>query len=141
MGFLFNRNPIEVYEHNILYFVIDFLGLANLFATPSMNSTWWFMSLIIIIYILFPLFIKLFNYSSELFLLVSLALLLFYFIPDIVNLRIYLFSFVLGMYFSKNNIFQRIQLKFDTKLKVFAVSFLVLIITLWLKATIFIKSV
>ena len=141
MGFFFNRNPIEIYEGNILYFLLDFLGLSNLFKTPTMNETWWFMSLIILLYIFYPLLHKVLKYSPELLLLSSFFILIFYYLPNPSNIKIYLFPFVLGMYVSKYNVFSKIQVKLDNILKVLLVSFLAFTITLWIKATIFLKSV
>lgn len=59
LGFYFGRNPIEIYESNIFYGLIDFMGLASVFHTPTMNATWWFMGLIIILYLVYPLLHKL----------------------------------------------------------------------------------
>lgn len=35
-------------------FLMDFFGLANLFATPQINATWWYMSLAILIILIVP---------------------------------------------------------------------------------------
>ena len=43
----------------IFYFVIDFLGLSYLFSTPTLNPTWWYMSLAIFIIFVMPLIIRL----------------------------------------------------------------------------------
>lgn len=55
-----NRRQIEVYKSNnifnsISYFIADGLGVANLFGTPTLNGTWWYMSLAIIIVVITPL--------------------------------------------------------------------------------------
>lgn len=39
----------------ILYILIDFLGLARLFDTPTFNATWWYMSLAVILVFLIPI--------------------------------------------------------------------------------------
>ena len=39
----------------IVYTVIDFLGLAKLFSTPSLNGTWWYMSAAAVFILLIPL--------------------------------------------------------------------------------------
>lgn len=46
---------------SILYFIIDMFGLAHLFKTPSFLGTWWYMSLVIILILLFPLLMKLYQ--------------------------------------------------------------------------------
>ena len=55
-----NKGQIEIYKSNnifnsISYFIADGLGLANLFGTPTLNGTWWYMSLAIIIVVITPL--------------------------------------------------------------------------------------
>ena len=40
--------------NGILYFLIDFLGLADMFQTPTLNDTWWYMSLAILLIFLLP---------------------------------------------------------------------------------------
>lgn len=140
MGFFINRNPIEIYRGNVLYFILDFFGLSNIFKTPTMNPTWWFMSLIIILYILFPLLYKLLKYSPEMLLLGSFFVLVFYFLPELFGLRIYLFPFIFGMYFSVNDMFSKIESRLNKPLKILLVPLLSFIITLWLKATVFIKG-
>ena len=112
MGFFLNHNPVEVYSHSVLYFVIDFFGLSYLLNTPTLNETWWFMSIIIVYYILFLLIVKMFNYSSEVLLAFSFLLI---FIPyiNLMQLNVWLFSFVLGMYIAKYNLFERINIKLN----------------------------
>ncbi len=137
MGFFFGRNPIEIYQGNIGYFLLDFMGISNIFATPSMNATWWFMSLIIILYIIYPVLHRLLFYSAELLLLASYFILVFYYLPELSGLRIYLFPFVLGMYFSKCNGFDFIDKKFNTTPKILTLSCLALMTVVWIKLTMF----
>jgi len=40
--------------NGVLYFLIDFLGLADMFETPTLNDTWWYMSLAILLIFLLP---------------------------------------------------------------------------------------
>ena len=56
LGLFFGVAFWTVYQKSVLYGVFDFLGISYLFSTPTMNPTWWFISLIIIVYLLFPLF-------------------------------------------------------------------------------------
>ena len=76
MGIFFGRPFWEIYEHNVLYGIIDVLGLANLFGTPTMNATWWFMSVIILFYILFLVLMKISEWSSEVLICLSIGLML-----------------------------------------------------------------
>ncbi len=55
-GTISGKRPLTIYGTNIgKNMLIDFLGLANLFETPTYNATWWFMSLIIVLYIIFQI--------------------------------------------------------------------------------------
>lgn len=40
--------------NGFLYFLIDFMGLADMFGTPTLNDTWWYMSLAILLIFLLP---------------------------------------------------------------------------------------
>lgn len=140
LGFCFGRNPIEIYESNIFYGLIDFMGLASVFHTPTMNATWWFMGLIIILYLVYPLLHKLLIKYPEALLLTSFFILLLYFIPQLVNLRIYLFSFVLAMYISYYNAFSKLSLKLNKPIECYYVIFLFFAIFLLMKRMIFING-
>ena len=43
----------------VIYFFIDFLGLSYLFSTPTLNPTWWYMTLAILIIVLMPFIMNL----------------------------------------------------------------------------------
>ena len=63
--FAFGRTFPSVYGDNWLFLSIaDFFGVYNLVASNSngYNATWWFYSLIILLYLLFPIFWKLRRY-------------------------------------------------------------------------------
>lgn len=57
------------------YMLIDFLGLADLFGTPSFNGTWWYMSLAILLIFLIPVLNKLYDKMNAVWLLVMAILL------------------------------------------------------------------
>ena len=53
--------PVKTYCTNgnirgLLYGALDFLGVASLFKTPTMNSTWWYMGAAVLFIVLVPLF-------------------------------------------------------------------------------------
>ena len=119
----------EIYKGRILYGLIDFLGLANLFKTPSMNGTWWFMSVIILFYLLFPVMMFIMKHSPGA--LVSIAVFLT-FSPVIYTLLMrmtwfsrliwlsgahtffsryymWLIPFTLGMFFARYRLFDIIR--------------------------------
>lgn len=102
IGLFFGRSFIEVYHGNPIYFIIDFLGLSYLpfKGEVTMNATWWFMSIIIVFYIIFPVLYRIQEYSNELLLCIGIAILLLP-LPNFRELNTYFFPFVLGMYISK----------------------------------------
>lgn len=61
---VYSRLPLEVYGKNVkgvVYFFIDGLGIANLFGTPTLVGTWWYMSLAISLIIVLPILIKIYS--------------------------------------------------------------------------------
>ena len=57
---LINKLPYTTYFEKtpyagIFYLINDFLGLANLFNTPTLNGTWWYMSAAIVFILIIPL--------------------------------------------------------------------------------------
>lgn len=102
LGLLFGRSFLEIYHYNPLYFFADFFGLSYLpfKGEATMNATWWFMSIIIVYYIVFPLLSRIQEYSNELLLCIGIAFLLLP-LPNFRELNTYLFPFVFGMYVSK----------------------------------------
>ncbi len=60
-GVVYNRLPLDIYGKNIqgvVYFILDGLGIANLFQTPTLVGTWWYMSLAVTLILVIPLVIK-----------------------------------------------------------------------------------
>lgn len=119
---LFKENVFAAtYGNNIVYFIIDFLGLADILKTPTISGTFWFMSLIIFLYCVFILLEKINNYSSELLFLITL---LFAIMPvslyfeDIFN---WCLPFCLGMIFAKYDFFNLLFNRIITKLKIILV--------------------
>lgn len=60
-----DKRQLSVYTGNtarkLVYMFIDGLGLADLFGTPTLIATWWYMSLAIVLIILFPVLIMLYK--------------------------------------------------------------------------------
>jgi len=112
MGILFGREFWIIYEGNIFYGIFDFCGLADMFSTPTMNATWWFMSTIILLYVLFPLFAKVLEWSPETFVVLSIILMVFPYFSSIVFIGQYFVwfpPFVVGMYFAHQDSFDKIR--------------------------------
>jgi peptidoglycan/LPS O-acetylase OafA/YrhL len=118
MGLFFGRSFITYYGFNPVYYLADFFGVCYLLFNYSgtMNVTWWFMSIIIIYYVFFPLLCRIMNWSKEI-LLLSVLFLLFLPFPDFRQLKLWLCPFVFGMYMSSYNGFNRINNKINTKSK------------------------
>ena len=104
MGVFFGRKFWGVYGINPINAFVDFIGLFDMFSMPTMNVTWWFMSVIIILYILFPIIVRIMSFSSELMLSIAAALI---FLPGLSSCPligkyfVWIFPFVIGMYFAK----------------------------------------
>lgn len=96
MGLLFGKNFFSYYGTNPIYYLADFFGVSYLFFQYSytMNVTWWFMSIIIVYYLIFPLLHKLLRYSPELLMLIAVFILFCPFIPDFRQLKLWICPFV-----------------------------------------------
>ena len=104
--------------------ILDFLGVADLVGTTTMNQSWWFMSLIIILYILFPLLAGIMKRIPELMLALAAIVILI----DVFNLgfgvlkyKEYYLPFVFGMYFARRNIFEFLSIKCNSVIKKIAI--------------------
>lgn len=107
--------PLDVYltgskTEGIIYAVVDFLGLANLFDTPTLNATWWYMSAALVFICAVPLLYHLENKVGSIAVIVLIVAL-----PRILGLGylggINAYSFILavfaGMLFAKHHLFER----------------------------------
>ena len=130
MGFFLGKFSYTPSWHTVVDYLVDFFGLAYLFWTSTFNPTWWFMSVIIIYYLIFPLLMKLNDYSPEILLLIAIfsALVPFVFpfsfhVKDILQ---YALPFVSGIYFSNYNLLQKTNIRLNTYPKKIIVSILFL---------------
>lgn len=108
----------------IYQILLDFLGLANLFGTGTINGTWWYMSLAILIVMLVP-FIARLNKKYT----VLLSVLLCIFIPRMVqtglnfsigetsNIVRWTFAIVIGVAFAQYDVLARMKSFMITKNK------------------------
>ena len=111
----------EIYGRSgssVLYVLVDMFGLAKLFKTPTYVGTWWYMSLAIVLIVLFPLFVKLYRQYRWIFVFAVMLL------PRFLNLKVantnllhYTFAMVLGMYCAQSDLFTRWKIWEDTRLK------------------------
>lgn len=125
LGFVCNRNPIEIYGSGILgigNFILDFFGMKSLFNTPTMNQTWWYMEACIVLYILYPILKKLLNkIPLILFLITAIPVVKLGLLNDgsIDGCReiYWIFPFVMGMYLSQKDVLNKYS-EFNCKNKV-----------------------
>lgn len=104
LGLLVGYKFYAIYGLNPFNYITDFFGVSFLFNgyNNTMNATWWFMSIIIVYYIIFPILYKIQTYSNELLLCIGIAVLLLP-LPNFRELNTYFFPFVFGMYISKED--------------------------------------
>lgn len=110
---IFTGRYAQVYGNDwtsIFYFVLDGLGLGKLMGTPLFCLTWWYMSLAILLILLFPFLYKLIGEYKWIVLLGSIAIprALGFTQTDLVR---YSFAYILGMYFSEQNLLVTLKLK------------------------------
>lgn len=111
---IFSDRFMQVYgtgKTSIIYFLIDGMGLANLFDTPIFCPTWWYMSLATMLIFIFPLFKKLLEKYQGILLVLAI------FLPKALKLPYadlwrWMFCYVLGMYMADHNLIARIKEKY-----------------------------
>ena len=124
-------NSVYGSESLVKNLFIDFLGLADLFKTPTYNATWWFMSLIIILYIIFPILKTFLKKTPLVFILIAFCISKFGLFRFYTTLNIYLFAFCLGMFVSEFFIFDKIKNMHATKIQEMFSAIIVLFIGLY----------
>ena len=127
--FFFDRTLEVAYIKDITSKVfINFLGMQNYFKFYGYNATWWFMSTIVSLYLLFPL-LKIVTYKyKKLVLFISFGLVFAKFIPD--TLRYWMFPFILGIYMSQNNSFASVKKFMKDKLTLKLILYLIITIAI-----------
>lgn len=111
IGFFFGRNISEIYAGNLFWGLIDFSGFSSLFSTPTANVTWWFINLIILLYLFFPILIRFIKWSAEWFIMLFFLILTIpksTSIPIIGEYLVWIPPFVMGMILAKYNLLERI---------------------------------
>lgn len=121
-GSITGLEPLNVYaggvERNIIKpLLIDFFGLANLLNSPTYNVTWWFMSLIIVLYIIFPILKYLLKKSPIFLAILAIFIRNATFLYFNNQLNIYLVDFCMGMIFSELLLFDKIRNLNKTKVQ------------------------
>jgi hypothetical protein len=95
----------------IIRFIVDGMGLANLFKMPSFNSTWWYMSLAIVLIFIFPTVYRWIQKEDWIVLVTAIILPRALHITTLASddfLR-YFLAYLMGMYFQKRNLLVKIK--------------------------------
>lgn len=116
MGIFFGHSFAITYEGSIKNMLLDFFALSYLLNTPMANRTWWYISVMLIYYILFPFafyIIKRFK-SASVVLFIGMAGGAYIFVGKRLW-YIYFIPFLFGMILSRYDFFSRIDNLWKTK--------------------------
>lgn len=112
----FLKNDTNSGLHGAVYILLDFLGLACLTDTPTLNGTWWYMSLAIFIVMIIPFIAKITKKHGIFF-----TIMLFLFTPRLIatgnnfsigestNILRWAFSAFLGVVFAQNDLLVKMK--------------------------------
>ena len=106
---------IEVYGHDfrsVVYMIIDALGLAKLLGTPLFCLTWWYMSLAIVLIMIFPFVHSIMEKYQWVVDDASIIVPRACGFGQSTDLFRYLLAYTLGMYFAQHDLLARIKEKF-----------------------------
>ena len=106
---------IEVYGHDfrsVVYMIIDALGLAKLLGTPLFCLTWWYMSLAIVLIMIFPFVHSIMERYQWIVVVASIIVPRACGFGQSTDLFRYLLAYTLGMYFAQHDLLARIKEKF-----------------------------
>ena len=108
-----DHNPYGKGINFIFNMVSDMLGLAGILGTPLMVGTWWYMSFAIILIIITPITIKLYDkYGWYIFLPFLFPVVFrpnFFSATSLTNMTRWLLTIPIGVIFAKENIFERLK--------------------------------
>lgn len=106
---------IEVYGHDfrsVVYMIIDALGLAKLLGTPLFCLTWWYMSLAIVLIMIFPFVHSIMERYQWIVVVASIIVPRACGFGQSTDLFRYLLAYTLGMYFAQHDLLARIKERF-----------------------------
>ena len=112
------RTPEQAYGTDlktaVVYFIIDFFGLSFAFHTPTLNPTWWYMSVALYIIFLMPFIMRLVKKTGS-FLVLAAGLFLLQLLEIQSVASTYVFGLLLGVFCFENEIFTRWMRRFEKK--------------------------
>lgn len=100
----------EIYgegNKGVMYAIIDAMGFASFFGSPTLNETWWYMTLAFLLIFMVPVLIK--SYKSCGILLVVISAYFTYLGVNDSAFTRYLFCIMMGILFAEENIFERVK--------------------------------
>lgn len=129
-----DKYPMQIYLSESttaapLYMLIDFLGLSNLFETPTMLGAWWYMTAAIIFILLVPIIYtisKKVGYLPVIFVVIMLPRVLGTGYPGGINLYPFILCLTFGMIFADYGLFEKISDFLDKKKIFYVLAFCVL---------------
>lgn len=125
-------------KQGVLSLIVDALGLSHFFGTPTMNMTWWYMSLAYMLIFFVPAFAFLCKKISYPFL--GIAFLLPFVFPVENDLARYLFVIAVGIVSAYGNRFEKIMnSKVPAPLR-FVVELAVLVLSVFIRENAFVQS-
>lgn len=131
----FNKSISSVY-HSKNDFIFEILGVSKIFHTNTFNTTWWFMSIILVCYILLPFLLMGIKRFPIMITIVAGSLV---YMPQSwfnhSEINIWVYPFVLGMFVSRFNVLDKLG---DLKNKKYSgiisiIAFIVIIIIAFLR--------
>ncbi len=113
---IFDRSMFDVYKdeylpNSVFFVLVDFFGLSELFGTPTLIGTWWYMSLAIIIVIITPIFYVIMKKFGSIPLFVITFCLCGFYKDENYDMVRWLFTLALGMYSAEYNILAKFAQK------------------------------
>ncbi len=114
--FVFGRTFSDVFTSNVLFnSIMNFFGLQYFFLEDGYNPTWWFMSCIIALYLLFP-FLKVLMEKLDVYFVLFIGVfslfsikISFLGIQPYAPIEEYLLTFIIGMFVAKRNLLEKIK--------------------------------
>lgn len=136
---IFGPTPKEVYGggiRGILAALIDVLGLSDLYSTPTLVGTWWYMSLAVILIFIFPLLVAAWRKIGWI-LVILLMTVPYFFGWEITEYARWLGTAGMGILFADMEIFEKIK-TWMLKQSIFVrVMIKIAVTALWIPAVIF----
>ena len=121
------RTVFEAYGTELksfaMYFLVDVLGLAYLFSTPTLNPTWWYMTLAIAIIVLMPFIMQLMQRFGAFLVTIGTVFMILMF-HQLNPLTVYFFPVMLGAACRECDVFERVNALWKEKRGGFALKIL-----------------